>query len=88
VSGIRPAVQRSPLAALNGENSRAKVQNVREDSSVIFRIGGMPVHPAPTQLVAFDDPQFPTEWMLTEHGGGRVALADERPVGAGNRWSD
>ena len=33
MSGIRRAVQRSPLAALNGENSRAKVQNVREDSS-------------------------------------------------------
>ena len=32
MSGIRLAVHRSPLAALNGENSRAKVQNVREDS--------------------------------------------------------
>jgi integrase len=33
VCGIRHTVSRSPLAAVNGENSRAKVQNVREDSS-------------------------------------------------------
>ena len=42
MSGIRLAVHRSPLAALNGENSRAKVQNVREDSSAALsmrRIG-------------------------------------------------
>lgn len=32
MSGTRLADHRSPLAALNGENSRAKVQNVREDS--------------------------------------------------------
>jgi hypothetical protein len=35
MSGIRRAVQRSPLAALNGENSCAKVENVREDSSAL-----------------------------------------------------
>jgi hypothetical protein len=33
VSGIRLAVRRTFLAELNGENSRVKVQNVREDSS-------------------------------------------------------
>jgi hypothetical protein len=35
MSGIRRAVQRSPLAALNGENSCAKVENVRQDSSAL-----------------------------------------------------
>ena len=38
MSGIRLAVHRSPLAALNGENSRAKVQNVREDSSAMVLV--------------------------------------------------
>ena len=37
MSGIRRAVQRSPLAALNGENSRARIQNVREDSSAAIQ---------------------------------------------------
>jgi len=35
VSGIRRAVSRFTLAVVHGANSRAKVQNVREDSSVV-----------------------------------------------------
>ena len=35
VSGIRVAVHQPPLAALNGENSRAKIQNVRGDSAAV-----------------------------------------------------
>ena len=51
MSGTRLADHRSPLAALNGENSRARVRKVRGDSSdVILRLAGEVRHQQHLQL--------------------------------------